>query len=208
MANKWWNMFKMQWKLGFYIFLTGILIIAGIIIANALKSDKSGVAEIEIEDTPILIDSIMPKGDLYVGSAIIEDYATEKRTERQYLVMKKEHTCVQIVKQKCSFKIDLDKVEYQLQDNNVVLVKMPELEYIATTQASPFTSDDEEYWMKEMPNTNGLKKKVAKQIEARFNTKENRRKSVHYAEEAVQELLRKLGYKAEFVPHLEQDIIR
>lgn len=205
MANNLWDSYKKMWNIVFYLSLTAVLIIVGSVISSTFFSNKEPKSEIEIEESPIVIDSIMPKDDLYVGTALIEDYVTEKKIEKIPIIKNEEHICVQIVKQKCSFKINLGKVEYELLNDSVVSVKMPDLEYTATTQDSPFLSDDEEFWKEELQSTNELKQRVAKQIEARFNSKENRRKSMLYAEEAIQELLRKLGYKAEFVHHLEQD---
>jgi hypothetical protein len=65
-------------------------------------------------------------------------------------------------------------------------------------------SDDSNYWVEHMPNTNEMKKKVEGQIKARFDTPGNRRKAERYAEDAISEIMKKLGYEVEFVRVLEK----
>lgn len=204
MENKISKFLKFKFKIGVYAAITfTIIILIAILVLNTCSDKENEHREITIEETPIEIESIMPKGDLYVGSAIIEDYQIKRKTESTLVVFKKEHTCVQIVKQKCSYRIDLNKIEYLQQEDNKILIKLPELEYGATTQDSPFISDDEEYWKKELPSTNAMKKQVAEKIKKRFDTPENRQKSTLYAKEAVKVLFEKLGVEVEFVSSLE-----
>lgn len=168
------------------------------------SSKKDDAKDIYLQDTPISIESIRPKGELYVGSSILEDYVSVHKKERHLGIIPETHSCVQIMRQKCSYKIDLDKVVYTRGEDNIINVSLPELEYVATTQNTPFVSDDEEYWIKEIPNTNNLKEQVEKKIKRRFDTPENRRKATRYAEDAVAELLKKCGYQAEFKVRVEQ----
>ena len=99
----------------------------------------------------------------------------------------------------------MDKVEYNTADSGkIVLVKLPEVEYVATTQSSSFLSDDGNYWADHLPNTNAMKRKVEGQIKRRFDTAENRRKAEIFAEDAISEVIEKLGYEVEFVRQLEK----
>lgn len=187
------------------IIICGTLIISVILIVILIFKGEDRATTIEIEDTPIEIADIMPKGEIVVSSALIEDFATMKKTQRHMALIPEEHTCVQILKMKCSFKVDLDKVEYTKEDSsNVVWVKLPELEYVDNLQDSPFMSDDEEFWKKELPSTDKLKEKVRDQIRKRFDTPSNRRKSERFAEDAVSEILEKMGYEVEFVRKIEK----
>lgn len=181
---------------------TIITIAAAIVIGLYIKQcydKKANRHEIAIEDTPLVIESVLPKGELYLCSAIIEEYVQENRKEHHLGVFPENHSCVQIMRQKCSYKIDLDKVEYIPDEEGVILIRLPKIEYIATTQNTPFISDDEEYWIEELPSTNKLKEKVERKIRRRFETKENKEKAQRYAEESISLLLKQLGYKCEFI---------
>lgn len=163
------------------------------------------VEELPMEETMSSIEAIRMRGELYVCSALMEDYAIQRATERDMLWVPKEHSCVQTMRQKCSYKIDMDKVEYLPVDSTkTIYVKLPPVTYVASTQSTSFLSDDSNYWAEHLPNTNGLKKKVEGQIRARFDTPDNRKKAERYAEEAIREVLKKLGYETEFVRSLEK----
>jgi hypothetical protein len=75
---------------------------------------------------------------------------------------------------------------------------------VASTQRTSFLSDDGNYWANRLSSTNALKKKVEAQIKRRFDTAKNRRKAERFAEEAISEVLEKLGYETEFVRKLEK----
>jgi hypothetical protein len=66
-------------------------------------------------------------------------------------------------------------------------------------------SDDESFWEKELPSTNGLKRKVEEKIRKRYDTAENRKRANKYAEEAVSAMLMQMGYEVRFTPKIEQN---
>lgn len=191
-----------------YAIMAGLLAIALVVIAISVafctgRQDEE--EDIVLEETPIQIEAVRPKGEIVVCSSIIEDYASVKKTEKTLGLIETQHHCVQILKMKCSYKIDLEKVEYELEDSaKIIWVKLPELEYNASLQDSPFISDDEEYWKDALPSTNKLKAKVAKQIEKRFCTPTNKQKGERYAEEAISKMLSGFGYEVKFVRTLEK----
>ncbi|MCD8235781.1 MAG: hypothetical protein LUD00_03825 [Prevotellaceae bacterium] len=198
------NMAAARWKLA--VIMT-VVVLTAIVTAVAVMrcgSSEEKRPEIVIEETPIQIEDIRPKGELYVCTSLVEDYTIERRTEMHLGILPEKHSCIQILRQKISYRIDLDKVRYIPDTLNVMIVEMPPVEYTASTQSSPFLSDDEDYWIKELPNTNGLKAKVERQIRRRFDTDANRKKAERYAEEALSELLDKLGYEARFKPRVER----
>lgn len=167
--------------------------------------DDEETEEFVLEETTSEIESVLPKGEIVVCSAVIEDYVTKTNKEKTLGVIESKHTCVQILKMKCCYKVDLDKIEYQLVDSaKTIKVKMPKIEYEATLQDSPFISDDEAYWKEALPSTNKMKEKVAKKIEKRFCTPENKKKGELYAEEAVTKIMNSLGYEVEFVRSLRK----
>jgi len=179
-----------------------VVIIAVLLLINHLKEE---LVEVEMEDSIASIEEVRPKGEIYVCSAVIEDYTIKRATESHLFWGDEEHSCVQTMTQKCSYVIDLDKVEYQVVDSmKIVRVKLPPVQYIATTQSASFLSDDSNFWATHIPNTNVLKSKVEEQIKQRFDTLNNRRKAERYAEDAVSAVMEKLGYEVEFVRGLER----
>lgn len=191
-----------HWKLAGVVVLVLAAVALTVVVMQLRQNSRHESKEIVIEDTPILIEDVRPRGEIYVCSSVYEDYATERRTEQHLGFIPEQHSCIQILRQKVCYKIDLDKVTYTPDTLNAVVVRMPEIEYTASTQSSPFLSDDEDYWKKALPCTNALKQKVERQIRGRFDTPENRRKAEKYAKEAMAELLGKLGYEARFEPEV------
>ncbi|MBR1667539.1 MAG: hypothetical protein IJ693_04575 [Bacteroidaceae bacterium] len=180
-----------------------VLCIVGVVIVKKCRKEDDGV--LPMEKTMASIEEVKLRGEIYVCSAMIEDYTMLQATERNLIFPNEEHSCVQTMRQKCSYKIDLDKVEYLPDDSaRVVLVKLPKVEYVASTQSSSFLSDDGNFWAEHLPNTNEMKRKVERQIKERFDTPNNRRKAERYAEDAISEVMGKLGYEVEFVGVLEK----
>ncbi len=194
-------------RLLMYVVAAVLLVIMLSVSLSRCTGEKTDEAsqEVVLEDTPIEIEDVRPTGELYVSTAIMEDYTTLQRTERHLGIIPEEHSCVQIVRQKCSFVVDLDKVVYEKDTLNRLYVRLPELRYVASTQNSPFMSDDEDFWIESLPNTNGLKQKVARQIRERFDTPENRKKAKSYAESAVSAMLSKMGYEVTFVSEINTE---
>lgn len=157
-----------------------------------------------LEDTIASIEEVRPRGVIYVCSSLIEDYVTKRAVERGFFFVEEEHSCVQTMTQKCSYVIDLDEVEYVSDSIGVVKVKLPKVKYVASTQSTAFISDDGDYWAEHLPNTNEMKRSVEEKIKRRFDTAENRRKAEMFAEEAIREVIGKLGYEVEFVRVLER----
>lgn len=170
---------------------------------NTLHADDTP-PEVTLQPTLATIEDVRPRGRLYVCTAVVEDFVTRQNTEMHVGIFPEKHSCVQVLKQKVSFRIDLDKVRYTLDTLNVVIVELPPIDYVASTQESPFMSDDEDYWREALPSTNGLKRQVENKIRRRFDTEANRKKARRYAEEAVSDLFWKLGYETQFVPHIDK----
>lgn len=191
-----------------WVMATLCVVILGIIGAMLTKRcGKEGTNLIPMEETMASIEEVRLRGELYVCSALIEDYTIKRATEQSLLWADTEHSCVLTMAQKCSYKIDLDKVEYHPNDSaKTVYVKLPQVTYVATTQSSSFLSDDSNYWAEHLPNTNAMKRQVEEQIKLRFDTADNRRKAERYAEDAISDVLGKLGFEVEFVRTLERPL--
>lgn len=189
-----------------WIVVACIAVVVGIVCTVLIKRCvHRGAEDIPMEETMASIEEIRPRGEIYVCSAMMEDFTLQRATERNFIMPDEEHSCVQTMTQKCSYVIDLDKVEYEAVDSiKTIYVKLPDVEYVATTQSTSFLSDDGNYWAEHLPNTNAMKRKVEGQIKRRFDTPSNRRKAERFAEDAISEVLRKLGYETEFVRSLEK----
>ncbi len=198
---KWWTRIKL-------ILVAAIVLGLGICIALFVgRCNDAEPEEIVMEPTMASIEEIRPKGEMYVCSAFIEDYFIKRTTEERLLLPNKEHACVQTMRQKCSYKIDLDKVEYIADEaRKTVSVTLPPVKYVASTQSTSFLSDDSNYWATHLPNTNVMKQKVEEQIRQRFDTPNNRRQAERYAEDAISEVMKKLGYETEFKVTLTKTI--
>lgn len=191
------------------------LTVALIVIAAVLAFAAYGIlrlshaipshGDIRLEQTPIDIEAIRPRGELYVATAIIEEYVSQYSTEFHFGIVPEPHSCAQILRQKVSYVIDLDQVTYVADTPDTVIVQLPPLRYVASTQDSPFLSDDDEFWMDNMPSTNDMKREVEAKIRQRFDTPANRRKAEQNAEASIRLLLHQLGYVARFAPHIETE---
>ena len=189
-----------------WIATVACIVVVGIVATVLIRRCVRGSGtEIPMEETMASIEEIRPRGEIYVCSAMIEDYTMQRATEENLFWADEEHSCVQTITQKCSYVIDLDKVEYEPVDSTrTIYVKLPDVDYVATTQSTTFLSDDGNFWADHLPNTNAMKRKVEGQIKKRFDTPSNRRKAERYAEDAISEVMRKLGYEVEFVRTLER----
>jgi hypothetical protein len=186
------------------------ILVAGLGIGTAIlvgRCKKAEPEELTMEPTMASIEEVRPKGEMYVCSALIEDCYIKRATEKRLLLPNKDHACVQTMRQKCSYIINLDKVEYTADEGRkTVRVKLPQIEYVASTQSSSFLSDDSNYWAEHLPNTNAMKQKVEEQIKQRFDTPNNRRQAERYAEDAISEVMKKLGYETEFETTLTKTV--
>ena len=194
-----WN--RVVRKILVYLICAVVCVVAGVAIVKCYSDQDDGI---QIQESMVTINEIKLKGEIYVCSALIEDYAVKRKTEKRMILSDKEHSCIQTLTQKCSYKIDLSEVGYLVNDSiGVIYVRMPDVQYVATTQKASFISDDSQYWAENMPNTNAMKKKVEEQIRQRFDTPNNRRKAQRYAEDAIIGMISKLGYQTEFFNTIE-----
>ena len=192
---------KAMGRLAIGLIACGLVALAVVWIVNMMSKEEESIV---LEDTLSIIEDVRPRGEIYVCSSLIEDYAVRRVKEKNLLMTDKEHLCVQTMVQKCSYVIDLDKVEYEAVDSmKMVRVKMPKPEYVASTQGTSFMSDDSNFWATRMQSTNGMKQQVEAKIRRSFDTAENRRKAERYAEDAISEVLRQLGFEVEFVRTIE-----
>lgn len=153
-----------------------------------------------IAPTAAEIMSVMPRGELYVATAVVEDYTTDHATEYHLGIIPEQHSCALVMRQKVSFVIDMDSIRYDITAPGHVLVTLPQPRYVASTQEVRFLSDDEAFWKERRSSTADMKSQVTSQIHSRFDNAQNRNKAIIYAQEAIIHLLQRLDYDAEFRP--------
>lgn len=182
-----------------------VVVVLALTVKIALSCAQQREDELKIAETLNTLEAVRPRGEIYVCTAWMEDCVVERANETTWLILKKEHSCVQTLTQKCSYVLNLDQVVYEPSaDSKTVTVKLPQVEYVASTQSSSFMSDDANFWATQKISTNDMKRKVEQQIRERFDTGENRRKAMRYAEDALSAMLTQLGFEAEFVSPLER----
>ena len=158
--------------------------------------------------TTAQIVSIMPCGELYVATSVIEDFTSEQATEYHFGLFPEEHTCALIMQQKVSYVIDMDSVKYDVQADGHILVTLPQPRFTASTRNIRFISDNEGFWRERKTDTSDMKTKVAEQIRYRFDTPEHRQQATLYAREAIAHILNQLNYEADFRPVVTERIGR
>lgn len=191
----------MQHKKSIFIIIVLLLIISvWTIIILRQKNNDDGIS---LEETADAIVKIMPRSDLYVATSVIEEFTNLRQTEYHLGLIPEEHSCVQTLQQKVSYKISMTDIKYSIIDRHTIMVHIPESQYSASTINSSFISDDEEYWYNNMPSTKNMKHKVETKIKKLFDTAENRKKSKLYAQEAITHIINQLGYQVMF----EDDVL-
>lgn len=164
--------------------------------------------QIEIQDTAAVIESTRPVGQLYLYSAVTEDWAkgtfdgsgigSSILGEGRGL-LKKKHDCMQILRQQVSFTVDMNKVEYEiLPGSDTVIVLLPPVEFNQSTLGSWFKSDNENEEGAVKFNAEPLIKEVEQKIAKRYNTPDNVEKSRKRAEKVIAEFVGRCGKVAVF----------
>jgi hypothetical protein len=181
----------------FGVMALAFIALAAFLVKSCLPKEEEELEQLPLEDTSAMIESVRPKGELYLYSLVAEDFVTKQETERHALLFPESHSCVQVVQQKISFVLDLDQVTYTPDSGNVVLVRLPDIKYVASTQDSRFMSDDEDYWKDH--DTDPMKRAVENKLKKKYDTPKIRKQAQANAQKAVSELLSKFGYEVRFV---------
>ncbi|MBR3092448.1 MAG: DUF4230 domain-containing protein [Bacteroidaceae bacterium] len=181
----------------FGILALAFIALAAFLVKSCLPKPEEVGEQLPLEDTSAIIESVRPKGELYIYSLVAEDFVTKQETEHHVLLFPEEHSCVQVVQQKISFVLDLDKIKYVPDSGKVVLVQLPDIRYVASTQDSRFMSDDEDYWKDH--NTDPMKHAVENKLKKKYDTPKIRQQAKANAQKTIGDLLARFGYEARFV---------
>lgn len=184
-----------------------ILLVAGVSLWSRL-SHRADADELQLKDTPTVVESTRPIGILYLYTTVTEDYAKDafygsglgsSVLGKDNGLFKKKHDCVQILRQQVSLTMDLDKVRYvTVENSDTVFVCLPDVEFTQSTLGSWFKSDSEGEESAVQYDAKPLIRRVERKIENRYNTPENRAKAEEKAKETIADFLKQCGKTAIF----------
>jgi hypothetical protein len=157
--------------------------------------DANEAEELEVKDTPVVIESIKPIGQLYAYSAITEDFAIDN-VEKVGFFSKKYYKAVQTLRMKVSYVLNLDSVEYVRKENSdTVVVKLPELRYTQSSQGGNFLCEVE------MANYDAAKaiSIVEQKVRSKYDSPENRKKAMTNVRNVLSAFVNQCGLTPVFV---------
>lgn len=157
----------------------------------------------QLEETPVStlelsvnkIEEIRPVGKLQVLSSLMENFDKDEVKEG---IFSKGY--MQILREYCSYTLDLNLIKYHLvPDSKKVEIEMVYPQAECLLQDSPFLSDDEEYWAKNisLAQLNNIKKSIHLKNLRNFSTPENRLKAQKYSEDFIRKIFANLGLETE-----------
>lgn len=171
-------------------------------------SSKDDPDAIKIEDTPAVIESTRPIGVLYLYTAVVEEYANDafygsgigsSLLGKGNGVLKRKHSCVQILKQQVNLTMDMNSVKYEpIANTDTVIVSLPDVDFSQSTIGSWFKSDSESEERAVEYDSKPLIERVERKIESKYNTIDNRNKARQQAENVLSEFLQREGKIAVF----------
>ena len=181
------------------VYIIGLVVIAAAIVFIGLNCSGGKTNEDIFEDTPINVQSVDLKGELYVYSEILEDFMVEKKGEQRFLnLMNKDHVRVVVRSWRVSYVLDLEKVQTSY-DDKTVTVKLPEIEIKKSEQpisnGKAYICDDDDFWDKQPDN---LVAKLQQKVEKRFDSLEKKQTANQRAKDFVKMLFESAGFAVVF----------
>lgn len=155
-----------------------------------------GEEELEVEDTPVLVERIKPIGDLYAYTAITEDFTLDN-VEKVGFFSKSYYKAVQMLRMQVSYVVSLDSVRYRrLSGTDTLLVTLPPLRYVQSSQGGRMLCEVEvaDY------NAAGAIGVVEQKIRSKYDTPANREKAMRHVREVLSTFVVQCG----LIPKFEQ----
>lgn len=176
-----------------YIFISLAVIIAVVACLWYFCSGNDGKAV--YGDTAVSINGIELKGELYLYSEIIEDYAIERVSEKRiWPLPDKQHAQMRIKNKRMSYVLPLDSILVE-QVGSKLIVTLPEPMVKSSEQAlgniTPYLSDDDEYWEKNPGNVGEM---VDKKIAERFTQSDKKDRAMANARNTLRTLYEAAGF--------------
>ena len=100
-------------------------------------------SELPLEPTAAVIEDIKPIGELYVLTAITEDFEIDVMEDRGFFITSYPK-CIQILRQQVSFVLNLDSVDYVPREGtDTVVVRLPQLTFVQSNKGGQFLCEAE-----------------------------------------------------------------
>ena len=150
--------------------------------------------DLQIEPTPVVIESIKPIGELYAFTAITEDFTIDN-IEKVGFFSRSYYKAVQTMRTQVSFVMNLDSVDYIPQEgSDTLLVRLPRLRYIQSAQGGKLLCEVE------VANYNASHaiSVVEQKIRSKYDTAENRTKAMQHAKEVLTTFVQQCGLIPKF----------
>lgn len=154
--------------------------------------DAAGQEEdIEIQYTPVVIESIKPIGELYAYTAITEDFSID-RIEKVGFFSRNYYKAVQTLRMKVSFVMNLDSVDYiRREGTDTVVVRLPQLKYIQSAQGGRLLCEVEV--PPDQFDAASAITIVENNIRSKHNTQTNRDKAMQNVREVLSAFVQQCG---------------
>lgn len=150
--------------------------------------------DIAIEDTPVVIESIKPIGELYAYTAITEDFSIDN-VEKVGFFRKSYYKAVQTLRAQVSYVMDLDSVKYQRKaGTDTVVVTLPQLRYVQSSQGGRLLCEVE---MADYDAASAIAV-VEEKIRSKYDRADNREKAMQHAREVLATFVMQCGLKPVF----------
>lgn len=177
-----------------YIILSAIIAIFIVVICFMFCSNDEKKNSV-YGDTAININKVELKGELYLYSEIIEDYAIERVSEKRiWPFPDKQHAQMLIKCKRMTYVLPLLSVKAEFNGSTAILT-LPEPVIVESEQAlnnvEPYLSDDDDYWNKK---TGKVKSMVDKKISDRFAKSKKKETAMENAKNTLRALYESAGY--------------
>ena len=139
--------------------------------------------DITIEDTPVVIESIKPIGELYAY------------VEKVGFFRKSYYKAVQSLRAQVSYVMELDSVKYQRKaGTDTVVVTLPQLRYVQSSQGGRLLCEVE---MADYDAASAIAV-VEEKIRSKYDRADNREKAMQHAREVLATFVMQCGLKPVF----------
>lgn len=177
-----------------YIFVSVVIVLIAVV-CIVRCSEGNDVKDI-YADTAVNINNVELKGELYLYSEIIEDYAIEHMSEKRiWPFPDKQHAQMLIKCKRMSYVLPLDSIKVE-QRGSTAVVTLPELVVIESEQAlnnvNPYLSDDDDFWREHSGSVDAM---VNKKIAVRFSKGDKMAKAMETARNTLRTLYVSAGFK-------------
>ena len=145
--------------------------------------------DVSVQPTAAVIEDIRPLGELYVCTAITEDFTIDN-IEKAGFFTRNYYKAVQTMRMQVSFVMDLDSVDYvPLEGSDTVLVRLPQLRYVQAAQGGRLLCEVE---TSDYDAARAIRI-VEYKIKSKYNTPDNRQKAMNRVRDVLGSFVRQCG---------------